>query len=161
MNINELIVAIRHRRDCRVYPPAGFPQVKAGFELPKDLHAFYAICGGADLFEGQLGHVSIHAPNEFRHSNTVIGREESEDDRSFSWYLIASDVEEQISIDLSCERLGWCYDSFWDGHAMPGSCAVFAKSFTEFVVRCLESEGKYYYWATAPFVAYGDAYDDL
>jgi hypothetical protein len=158
--IKDLVKQIQTRSDCLVYPCAGPPSIADDIRLPHDLAEFFSLCGGAELFQGQLWPVTINPPHQFRHANTAIVRDEAEYDRSYSWYLVASSFDEQISIDLSSERSGWCYDSFWDCHAMAGSCRVLAKSFNEFLARCIEKEGRVRYWSCPGFTAYVDAYDD-
>ncbi len=89
------------------------------------------------------------------------------DDISWSWYVIAiTDNGDHFSIDLSPERLGRCYDSFHETHALRGDTDVVAHTFTDFLERifqllksCQSSGG---YWEDKlNSLRLGDAYDDV
>lgn len=61
------------------------------------------------------------------------------------------------TIDFSPQRLGQCYDSFWDRH--PDNSPIVATSFTDFLERLLVVGGKhYYYWDLAGFKSLGAPY---
>lgn len=51
-----------------------------------------------------------------------------------------------VTIDCSADRLGRCYDSFWDSHGVAGSCSIVALSFTDLLQRLLDNNGDYWYW---------------
>ena len=77
-------------------------------------------------------------------------------------YIICKDVDNNyITIDLSKERLGKCYDSFWDRHGVAGECAVVAKNFTELLWQLYINQGKSLFWLNSDFVYIGDAYDGI
>lgn len=104
--------------------------------------------------------MSIVAANGLVGANSEIVGSECPEDVSDSWYIVArGGREEAISIDLHPDRLGRCYDSFWDRHGVAGSCAVVALSFGELLGRLLDAEGEYLYWLVNGGVNYGDAYD--
>lgn len=65
-----------------------------------------------------------------------------------------------ITIDLEKERLGRCYDSFWDRHGVVGECAVIAQTFTELVSQLYSNQGKSLFWLDDKFNYLGDAYDE-
>jgi len=77
-------------------------------------------------------------------------RESSPDDISWSWYVLAvGDNSQYITIDLSPERLGYCYDSYWELH--PHDSEIIATSFTDFLSRILANRGEYFYWLNPDF----------
>lgn len=160
MNITMLIARIRNTADCVVLPPAGLPIVEQQYSLPDDVREFYTLCGGVRLFQQASYSTFIVPPTECALANPVIVGERYEDDISASWYIIAHDGKgDYITIDFDPERVGRCYDSFWDRHAVAGSCLIIAASFTDFVQRILAAQGAHWYWLYPDFVSLGDAYD--
>jgi hypothetical protein len=107
------------------------------------------------------------SPNHFVLANPVIfiGVEENElraskKDISWSRYIVGENDNRQIlTIDLAVERLGRCYDSFWDSHAMPGYTPIIAQSFTELLIRLHTNQGRHWYWIQPDFHSIGDAYE--
>ena len=158
----ELTQLISDRSDCRTFPAAGLPTVAADHRLPEDLADFYAECGGAELFVGKDFPVKICPPEEFVPSNPEIVGEQVPDDITSSWYIVArSGSGEYISIDLHPDRLGRCYDSFYEVHGVAGSSAVVATSFSDLVSRLLAGDGGHWYWLEPEWVSLGDAYDGV
>jgi hypothetical protein len=91
----------------------------------------------------------------------VIVGEACEDDISASWHLIVDDTNgEYLTIDLSENRVGRCYDSFFDRHGVRGSCPIIATSFSELLQRLIENRGQHWYWLQEGFESLGDAYDE-
>ena len=162
MNICELIREFRKNPNFEVKEPIGFPMLKKGHIIPKDMKEFYSICGGIICYVEEGGFpMEILSPVDIRHANSVLIGEECENDISYTWYLIA-DAEDgnYISIDCSESRLGRCYESFEYSHAVKGHCPVIAMSFTELLVRILNYKGDYFFWKDNPqFNVHGDAYD--
>lgn len=159
MDMKDIIAQIRANAECRVFDPTGLPVVHEPHLLPEDLRQFYMLCGGVALFETSEYTISIVAPNRFELANPVIVGKNVNDDLSSSWYIIADGGnEDYLTIDLSCERPGRCYDSFWDRHGVVGSCPIIATSFTDLLIRLYESQGQYWYWLRRDFVPLGDAY---
>lgn len=160
MEINDLIARIDSAFGCvAIYPPAGMPRLQPGHTLPHDLALFYRICAGATLFNQSTYGIRIVSPAEFVLANPVIVGEQYEDDISAAWYIFAVTANrEYITMDLNAERLGRCYDSFFDRHAVAGSCAIVSLSFFEFLERFLYNEGDYWYWLRPDFNRLGDAY---
>ena len=136
--------------------------------LPEDLEYYFKHYDGIQLFEDQPYGIEIVGLNDFRVTNEVLFPEddviweELEGDQSENWYMIAKaeELEQFISIDLDEDRKGYCYDSFLETHANPGSSLIIAKSFTELLEKLLESKGENWFWIKDDFVGYGDAYDD-
>ncbi len=93
-------------------------------------------------------------------NKVILGEHGALGDRSDYWYLLARGSSgEGISIDLHPDRLGRCYDSFWDRHGLAGSCPVIALSFLDLLTRLMDSGGAHWYWLEADFGSLGDAYE--
>ena len=137
--------------DCHLYPPSGLPVIKDNEVLPADLRQFYELCGGADLFVGTKHSTYIVPPDRFVPANPAIligvSREElSDPDYTFSnsWYiLVDNESGEYITIDLNPNKLGYCYDSFWDIH--PFNSTIIASSFTDLLVHLISDQGNQYH----------------
>jgi antitoxin YokJ len=161
MDIATVLAMIRQDTNCSVFPPAGAPHVRPSQAVPDDLREFYRLCGGLVLFVDSVWRTVIVAPGELVPANPVIVGEEGAYDISCSWYIVASDGtdSQKMTIDLNPTRLGRCYDSFWDRHAVAGSSTIIALSFTEFLRRSYACKGTELYWCRDDFVPLGDAYD--
>lgn len=162
MDILEILDKIKNTPNCNVHNPCGLPTLNKGDELPNDLKMFYEHCGGISLFANEPYGFTIVSPKEVVLANPVIVGELCEEDISSKWYIICKDVQNNyITIDLSKERLGRCYDSFWDRHGIVGECTIVAKNFTELLLHLLENQGKNLFWLDDNFLYIGDAYDEL
>lgn len=162
MDIKELVTRITNLDDCIVAPPNGLPLLEEGYELPLDLKRFYELCGGVSLFVSSENAIHIVPPEEFVLANPVIVGERCEYDISSHWYIVARDENrDYLTIDLSKERLGRCYDSFWEKHGQPGDCPIIANCFTELLSRLIDNKGDRWYWLQDNFVSLGDAYDGI
>ncbi|MEK3910780.1 SMI1/KNR4 family protein [Paenibacillus sp. FSL H7-0331] len=160
MNIESLLTKLKAIPDCVVHSPSGLPILEEGFLLPSDLTDFYKFCGGVNLFTKGDYSISIVSPSDFVLANQVIVGEKCEDDISSTWYTIAKDDNgDYLTIDLQIERLGKCYDSFWDRHGVIGDCPVIANSFIDLLKQLIENDGNRWYWLENDFVSLGDAYD--
>jgi antitoxin YokJ len=158
--LEQVLEAVRVAPGCSVAAPRGLPEVRHGDCLPIDLIEFYSLCGGVSLFGASTYPIRIVEPSEFVRANPAIVGADCPDDISDYWYIVArGGLEEAISIDCNRERLGRCYDSFWDRHGVVGSCRVVALSLTELLRRLFVSEGEYWYWLANGGPDYGDAYD--
>ena len=99
-------------------------------------------------------------PSGFRRANPIIVGETEEEDISSSWYIVGrGGSQEYVTVDLAEARVGRCYDSFWDRHAVAGSSPVIATSFTDLLDRMYSNEGRHWYWLSPEFQSLGDAYD--
>lgn len=162
MEILKLIEKIKKNQECIVQSPCGLPTISDRVKLPNDLQLFYENCGGISFFPNKPHGFMIVKPEEMLLANPIIVGELCEEDISSQWYIIAKDVENNyITIDLAKERLGMCYDSYWDRHGVVGECSVVAKDFTELISQLLKNEGKSIYWLDDDFVYIGDAYDGV
>jgi antitoxin YokJ len=160
--IDELVRRIANTPGCRVLPASGLPVIADGLLLPDDVKAFYTACGGCVFFESADYAIDVPPPNRFRPANPEIRGGNLPGDISEAWYIAAeSGGTEYLTIDLHPARLGRCYDSFWDRHAIPGTSDIIAASFTELLTRLLENGGQYWFWLQPGFNASGDAYDDI
>ena len=164
MNINDLVSQITNSSECTTKQSVGLPYIPANLSLPEDVAIFYSLCGGMDLFPSKEYGISIVKPTDFVRANTaIIGediQEETQDDRSYNWFVIATDQNGQyITIDLDSNRLGVCYDSFWDRHGVAGSNPIIARNFTELLENLFDEKGSNWYWLNTQFSPLGDAYD--
>lgn len=162
MNILKILDNIRNTPDCIVHSPCGLPKVDKEVDLPDDLRVFYESCGGVSLFPNKKYGFTIVNPKEMVLANPVIVGELCEEDISSKWYIICKDSENNyITIDLATERLGRCYDSFWDRHGIVGECTIIARNFTELVMDLFNNHGESLYWLDSNFLYLGDAYDEI
>lgn len=159
MTIKILLDTIKANQNCKVYSSKGFPILNKHI-LPGDLYEFYMLCGGVRLFENEEYGIEIIGPEEFILANPVIVGEACEDDITGEWYIIAKDRDgDYLTIDLNKNRLGRCYDSFYDRHGVVGECPIIALSFGQLLEKLIESKGGYWYWLEENFISLGDAYD--
>jgi len=129
--------------------------------LPKDLKYYLENYSSIILFKDSEYSIKINGYPDFKRANPVIIGEDAEEDRSYNWFIIGEDDNSQyITIDLSPNRIGNCYDSFWDRHGLAGDQPIIAKNFTELLEKLFESNGERWYWLEDSFISYGDAYDD-
>jgi hypothetical protein len=169
MPLQEVLQRIRSTPDCEVYAPTGLPVTHNEHVLSEDLREFYSRCGGVSLYRTSPKRIGILPPERVVLANPLlwpgITTEQaatSAGDISWSWYVIAYDYGgNYLTIDLSKERLGRCYDSFFDRHAMPGYCPIIARSFTDLLTRLVDNQQAYPYWELPDFVSMGDAYDGI
>lgn len=136
-------------------PQTGTTDERVEQRAPDDLRAFLKRCGGVRCRGGvTVGQRIVAAQND-------LLEERDETDRSVDWYVIAEEAEhttaERIVIDLHPDRLGRCYEAFWDRFGVPGSMPVVARSFSELLER-LRAHGGAPYWSTEQLDR-GDAYD--
>jgi antitoxin YokJ len=159
-SIKSIISGISASSNCKVIDATGLPTLLGRGRLPPELIDFYNLCGGIELCFGSEYSLKIVTPSQFRPANIEIFGERIEDDISSSWYVVAEGRSgEYVSVDLSADRCGRCYDSYVDRHGVAGSCPVIALSFGEFLERCWARLGSRFYWLEDQFQSYGDAYD--
>ncbi len=171
MSIRELVARIQATPDCTVADPISradlhLPALHPGHVLPDDLREFCDVCGGLTLFERSPYPMIVVPPPEVMLANAILFSglmpEEqlaSLEDISWTWYLIARDEKRRyLTIDLSPERLGRCYDSSPGNHAHPGSSTIVAFSFTELLTHLYEDQGLHLF---PKVVSLGDAYDGI
>jgi hypothetical protein len=160
-NLERCVDIIASLRSCVLKDPQGLPSIPNGLVLPDDVRGFYSRSGGAVLFKEAPFSIEIVSPQEFVRANPVIRGQRGEHDVSFNWFIVCQSKPQYITIDLDPRRLGRCYDSFWDRHAMRGDCAIIAHSFTALLEALIAAQGKHLFWLSDSFVPLGDAYDDV
>lgn len=169
MDLNALLDHIAHGPDCVVFPPTGQPTVAPIHVVPKDVQAFYELCGGLIIGQGAFWRARIVGPDEWVLATDKIldvdtaamARKQQPEDRSWDWYIIA-EVENANYLAIDCGRLhtGRCYDAHWETYGAPGDMPVVATSLTALIERLYEHIGQRWYWLEPRFPALGDAYDD-
>jgi hypothetical protein len=158
--VSALIQRIQSTPGCSLVAPRGLPVLEPGHVLPSDLSEFYGLCGGATLFGEAPYSAAVLPPERCVPANPVIVGDSSEDDISASWYLLVDDGNRNyLSIDLHPQRLGRCYESFFDTHGVAGSCPVVAMSFESLLGQLLNNNGRHWFWMQPEFEPLGDAYD--
>lgn len=172
MNIKNLINEIEKLSDCKVYPPEGLPKINSNHKLPKDVEEFYTNCGGISLFESKPYSLRIVSPVEVSLANAVLIDKEIIDSEiekgtyyseiSTDWYIIVDLYDsDYIAIDFNEDRLGRCYQAFWDTYPLIGDTPIVAKSFENLLKYLIENNGQYWYFLEDDFEQIGDAYDDI
>lgn len=161
--IKQLVTQIKTLPNCRIFEPNGLPIIdETKHILPNDLKEFYRLCGGLVLFENEEYPIYFVSPEKFILANPIIVGELCEEDISSNWYIICNDgTDEYLTIDLNKDRLGKCYDSFFDRHGLVGESQIIATSFTDLLERLLNNKGQYWYWLKDDFISLGDAYDEI
>lgn len=166
MNIQEIMKIIENDDKCVLKKKES--KTTISLDLPPDLKYFYEHYEYLEMFPHQSFGIKIVSIDNFIETNKRLYPEgdviweELEGHISSSWYLIAEaqELSQYISLDMSdSPSKGYCYDSFYEIHAMPGECAIIAKSFTELVERLYQAKGESWYWTEPSFESYGDAYD--
>ena len=162
MDILNMLDKIRNTQGCIVYSPCGLPILSEGVDLPNDLKVFYENCGGVSFFTDSAYGFRIVSPEEMVLANPIIVGELCEEDISSGWYIIGKDIENNyITIDLAKERLGRCYDSFWDRHGVVGECSIVAQTFTELISQLYSNKGKSLFCLDDDFNSLCDAYYEV
>ena len=154
-----ILTEIEHNKSC-VVSKLSHPAAKLPLHLPQDLQYFenYA---EISFFDDADYPIKVVGLAEFKRANPIIVGEDAAHDVSHNWFIIAHDNHSQyITIDLSKNKQGYCYDSFWDRHGVAGEQAVVAKSFTELLQSLYHAKGQSLYWTEQGFQSPGDAYDD-
>lgn len=159
--LDVLIEKIATDQRCEFYPSVNVlpPLSNEYLNYPTDMVYFYSKCNGLKLFSNSDANIVffILPVNEILRVNPIVVGEPCEEDISSTWFTIAkTDNNEFISLDLSVERNGRCYDSHYETHGVVGSSPIIALSFTELLKKLYQSEGKHVFWRDDN---YGDAYD--
>ncbi|WP_337085152.1 SMI1/KNR4 family protein [Elizabethkingia anophelis] len=166
MKIEELIDLIKQDENCEVIPAKN--KIALPTNIPDDLKKFYELTDGIKLFESEPYGIKIVGREEFIPTNKYLYPkddviwEELEGEVCNEWYLIAKvdEMSQYISIDLTSERNGQCYDSFYETHSLQGDSAIVAKNFTELLTKLNHNKGQHWYWLQDDFEKLGDAYDE-
>lgn len=139
---------------------------KCGYKLPEDLKEFYKRYKTVSLFAYNGGwRYRFVEINEIHMAGLDIFGEAYAQDKDFSievtysWFSICDVMDgNYIGIDFLSEKNGqWNFiDCFHETYGIPGECTIIAKSFTELLEKCLQSNNKLYYLEKG-FQDYGDA----
>ena len=163
--MKHILKKIEKTSDCEALPPKRVPNVSSDLCIPSDLIEFYTLCGGVKCYKHSNYTMDIVSPENFVLANPQILPDNwkeyvDNNDRSNYWYVIATaDSELSISIDLNKDRIGRCYGSFWQVHAVPSDSAIVALSFTDLIENIFTNKGGYWFWLQDEFKSLGDAYD--
>ena len=159
--VQRILKAISESKDCLLLKKEHHVNVDVGYLLPDDLRYYLENYNSIIFWKNSEYSVKIVGIEDFKKANPVIIGEEVPDDISNNWFIIADDNPQFITIDLFKERLGKCYDSFWDRYGVVGEQPIIANSFTELLEQLFKGKGGYYYWLQDNFEYIGDAYDNL
>ena len=160
--IDDLLAANANTENCRVLKNKGSIVFSSEHDLPVDLQYYLSNYESVELFKTADYPITIVGVNNFKKANPIILIDDAENDISDNWFVVATDNRLQyITIDLAKERLGRCYNSFWDRHGIIGEQPIIANSFTELLQALYENKGGYPYWLREDFQKLGDAYDGL
>ena len=153
--------SISETSDCKLLRREKPINIEVEFILPDDLRFYFENYNSITFWEKSSYPVKIVGIEGFKKANPIIIGEDVPDDISNNWFIIAEDSPQFITIDLFKERLGKCYDSFWDRHGVVGEQPIIANSFTELLEQLYQSKSDYFYWLQEDFENIGDAYDCL
>lgn len=162
MEIAGLVAFAGNDPGCRVLAPTAGPSIDPPLRVPGDLARFYELCGGAELFLSEDYGITIQPPSQLIPSNIAIIGEQYPDDITSTWFTVGvTSDSDYVSIDLSSDRNGRCYDSFHETHGLVGSNPIIAESFTQLLEQLLQARGGRWYWLRDDFRPIGDAYDTV
>lgn len=166
-NLKKLIELISKDSNCRILEPNS--EIAIDRKIPEDLDLFFKLTNGIILFENKsfgikvIGKEDFISTNEFLYPEGDVIWEELEGDITNEWFLIAKSPElaEYISIDLTDQNYGKCYDSYLSTHGEEGMSEIVANSFTELLWNLYNSKGigESWYWNNNEFEKIGDAFD--
>jgi hypothetical protein len=159
--LQRILKSISETNDCKLVRREKPINIEVEFILPDDLRFYFENYNSITFWEKSNYSVKIVGIEDFKKANPIITGEDVPDDINNNWFIIAEDNPQFITIDLFKERLGKCYDSFWDRHGIVGEQPIIANSFTELLEQLYQSKGDYFYWLQEDFENMGDAYDCL
>ena len=166
-DLKKIIELISKDSNSRIIEPNN--ELKIDREIPKDLELFFKLTNGISLFENESFGIKVIGKEDFISTNKDLYPkddviwEELEGDITNEWFLIAKSEElsQYISIDLTEDNFGKCYDSFLQTHGEEGMSEIIANDFTELLWNLYSSKGKgkSWYWNENDFEKIGDAFD--
>jgi len=133
---------------------------RSDYGLPEDLKTFYRRYKTVQLFPYRGGWQYRLVPIDEIHcvGFDILGQF-YEKDNTTSWFTISDLMDgNYIAVDLASKKDNqWNYiDCFHETFGLAGECMIIAKTFTEFIERCLHSGDKLFY-LEKDFQSYGDA----
>lgn len=149
--MKQILNSISNLDNCKIAPKK-LNLERIPINIPTDLKEFYQYCNGVELFiDSEYPYRILGIEEIIRTDLSVLG-ELIECGDSISWYNIAEDYNgDFLSIDLSCEKFGWCYDSFYETYGLINDMPIIAKSFKELLFRLYSNKGNYPYWKLNEF----------
>lgn len=145
VNMLDLLQQISKNQSCKIIPK--LENYDCSIRLPDDLKTFYTYCNGIELFIDSDYVYKIVGIDEITRTDLNIVGELMNEGSSVYWYDIAHDNNgDFLSIDLSDEYFGRCYDSFYETYGLISDMPIIAQSFGELLLKLFESQGKYLYW---------------
>ena len=165
--LKELIELISKDSNCKILEPNNETVIDRN--IPDDLDLFFKLTNGISLFENEPFGIKVIGKEEFISTNKYLYPEgdviweELEGDITNEWFLIAKSPElaQYVSVDLTDQNFGKCYDSYLSTHGEEGMSEIVAKSFTELLWNLYSSRGKgeSWYWNERNFEKIGDAFE--
>lgn len=134
-DLDRVLAEIAARTDCRLLSPVGQAQLPAGLVVPPGVQRFHDRCGGAVLFTDAEFTWHVSGPGQLVPASprllTPQVAAEYPDDLTNGCYVIADSGDESstaphIVIDLHPDRVGRCYDAFWQDYGLVGEMPIVA-----------------------------------
>lgn len=145
-----LLEEIQKNSHCRLIPPLS--SFRSALNLPNDLKAFYSICNGVELFLNCDCGYRILGLDEMQRTDLSLLGECPTLGISVNWFNIAKNQNgEYLTIDLSHQKMGYCYDAFYETYGLIGNMPIIAHSFTELLYCLFQNQGQSLYWQTNDF----------
>lgn len=156
--MRKIIKKISETPGCVLWPSSGLPKVSESHVIPDDVKAFYDLCGGAILFEGEDYSWRILPPEEFRLA--INDFDEIDTDKLDGFYFFADDFNgDYLAINFGHKNNGLVVDGFHETFGNEGDTPVIALSFGEIINRLLENRGGYPFWLNDKATIYRDWYE--
>ncbi|SNR14165.1 SMI1/KNR4 family protein [Tenacibaculum jejuense] len=165
--LKHLIKVITKDSNCEVFKPN--TEISIDRKIPDDLDLFFKLTNGIRLFQNEsfgieiIGKEDFISTNKYLYPKDDIIWEELEGDITNEWFLIAKNPElaQYVSIDLTQQNFGKCYDSYLSTHGEEGMSEIVAHNFTELLWSLYHSKGKgdTWFWNKNDFKKIGDAFD--
>ena len=166
-DLEKIIELISKDKNCQIFEPT--PELIIDRKIPDDLNLFFKLTNGVSLFENESFGIKIIRKEEFISTNEYLYPEddaiweELDGDITNDWFLIgkSQELSQYISIDLTDDKNGKCYDSCLETHGEEGMSEIVAQNFTELLWKLYNSKGKgeSWYWLDDKFEKLGDAFD--
>jgi hypothetical protein len=167
-DLKKILELISKDNNCQIFEPNS--KLIIDRKIPDELDLFFKLTNGVSLFENESFGIKIIGKEEFISTNKYfypkddVIWEELDGDITNEWFLIGKNEElsQYISIDLTDNKRGNCYDSFLDTHGEEGMSEIVALNFTELLWKLYNSKGKgdSWYWIDNKFEKIGDAFDE-